>query len=213
MCESEIVSNGLGTENRTTRSVYLLSLNTSEKSAPHPLFKSPPGQASEFVWLNDSSLAYLNGSTLYSFSVKDSVDASLYAKAETQAKTGHSGIEPKVLVTFPSGVNPTGLRFQRDAGMLVFSGQVWGDSTFEETTKGDGKYDGRGTSGVVYDELFVRYVSCRHLETYRPLTADTGTLGGRPGKSGPSVSFTSTSPTASNPSCLTTNRANSSTFS
>ena len=66
--------------------------------------------------------------------------------------------KPKPILSFPDGVNPTGLQYQRDTGALVFSGQVWADGDLTSSGKGDEAWEGRGTSGVVFDELFIRYV-------------------------------------------------------
>jgi hypothetical protein len=138
---------------RMGRQVYLVSLNGS--TAPVSLLETVPAEAAEFVWLDDSSVGYLNGSSFFLFPV--------HKKLRQEAKDGAEGIEEvettKVL-EFPEGVNPTGLKYQPETGNLIFQGQVWADGEFERTGKNDKLYADRGTTGVVFDDLFVRQVEC-----------------------------------------------------
>jgi len=135
---------------RTTRTVYLVSLNTSRTDAPVQLLSAAPGHASELIWLNETHFAYLNGTALYLYDVSR-------ASAQWDG-SAVGGSKPKPILHFPEGVNPTGLQYQRDTGALVFSGQVWADGDFALSGRGDEAWEGRGTSGVVFDELFIRYV-------------------------------------------------------
>ena len=117
---------------------------------PIQLLSAAPGHASELLWLSDDSFAYLNGTDLY-----------LYDVSRAHAMWDGSAVgssKPKPILSFPDGVNPTGLQYQRDTGALVFSGQVWADGDLTSSGKGDEAWEGRGTSGVVFDELFIRYV-------------------------------------------------------
>lgn len=99
-------------------------------------------------------MGYLNGLDFFSFSV-DTVDRSV-TEPDNIEGWENKGVKRQLVVKFPDGVNPSGLKFQRDNGILIFSGQVWEDGKFEQTGKGDQGYKERGTTGVVYDELFVR---------------------------------------------------------
>jgi hypothetical protein len=64
--------------------------------------------------------------------------------------------ESKVILNFPKGINPDGITYNADSGILAFSGQVWEDGSFDNVHKWDESYEGRGTTGVVFDELFLR---------------------------------------------------------
>ena len=66
----------------------------------------------------------------------------------------HSG---ETIYTFPKGVAANDFRYTD--GKLFFVGQVWEGHALEETDKVDGRYEQRGDTGLVYDELFVRCVS------------------------------------------------------
>ena len=135
------------TDVRTSREVYLVSLNSTVSTDPVPLFTSTPKDAGSFLWLDAETIAYLNQSTLYSLSVD-------YSTEHVEEKKG--GLDAKEVLTFPEGVNPSGLKYDSSSGYLVFSGQVWGHHDFEETAKEDKKWEERKDTGVVFDELFIR---------------------------------------------------------
>ena len=128
---------------RTTRSVYLISLDTTVAIDPVTLVSDKPGSASEFIWLSDDTVAYLNESELYSFSIN--------SKTKLDEE-----IERHVLLEFPEGISPSGLQYQPDSGVLAFSGQVWQDESFETVARQNKEHEQRGDSGMVYDNLFVR---------------------------------------------------------
>jgi len=130
---------------RMTRSVYLLSLDTNSSASPVVLFSLPPAHAGEFLWLNNQTPAFLNGSSLYSFSINDTSKDHL-----------EKGVKREKVLEFPEGINPTGLQYQCDDNLLIFSGQVWADGNFYSTGRKDELYEKRGTTGVVFDELFIR---------------------------------------------------------
>ncbi|KAL7421332.1 Dipeptidyl-peptidase 5 [Cryptotrichosporon argae] len=112
---------------KMARTVSLLQLNATTFTV---LFTSPPSEASSFFWA-DGELAYLNGSTLFHAS--------------------------KPIFTFPSGIDPSNLAYDAVSHKLAFSGFVWADGNFTATGAHDAAYEERGTTGVVYDELFVRH--------------------------------------------------------
>jgi hypothetical protein len=128
----------------TTRSVYLLSLDTTVSVPPLELFNTTPSQAVNFLWLSTQTVGYLNGSALYSVPINYTT-----SQAFASVKTSH-------VLDFPLGVNPTDLQFELESGVLGFSGQVWEDGEFEKVGEHDAKWAARGTSGMVYDELFIR---------------------------------------------------------
>lgn len=126
---------------RITRTVYLVALDTKGKE-PVELFSAPPAQASEFFWLADDRAAYLNGSTLFSIETKVSTQS---------VKRGH-------VLDFPAGVDASGLQYDPKSGNLGFTAQVWehGHGGFEGVAELNEQYEGRGDTGQVYDELFIR---------------------------------------------------------
>nr|XP_019046624.1 hypothetical protein I302_05374 [Kwoniella bestiolae CBS 10118]OCF25554.1 hypothetical protein I302_05374 [Kwoniella bestiolae CBS 10118] len=126
------------------RLVYLLSLRTTHTPPPLSLLNTTSAQASQFLWLDDTNIAYLNGSGLYSLSIEYS--------------TNKSPSTPREILTFPEGVNPTGLQYEPRSSTLAFSGQIWKHSEeFNQTSRLDEEFEGRGDSALVYDELFVRH--------------------------------------------------------
>lgn len=64
------------------------------------------------------------------------------------------------MLDFPAGIDASGLQYDLKSGYLGFTAQVWehGDGGFEGVEKSNEKYNGRGDTGQVYDELFIRYV-------------------------------------------------------
>lgn len=128
---------------RIARRVYLVSLDIKTPS-PISLFNSTPSQARDFLWIDNSTLAYLNVTSLYS--------VELNQKARKGVANRTKELE------FPRGINPSGLQYESETGSLIFQGQVWGDGDFGRTAENDKAYQERGTTGVVFDDLFVRYV-------------------------------------------------------
>jgi len=128
-------------DDRTTRSVYLVALDT-ENQDPVELFQSPPGQAGDFFWLSGDLAAYLNGSSLYSF----------------RTSVNSPDLKQTKLFDFPAGISAGGLQYEHETGHLAFTAQVWeqGNGTFEAVEHWNQKYDSRGNTGQVYDELFIR---------------------------------------------------------
>jgi hypothetical protein len=67
----------------------------------------------------------------------------------TEIKTTH-------ILDFPKGTNPTDLKYEPTTSLLAFGAQVWDDATFEDVEGLDVKNENRGTTGMVFDELFIR---------------------------------------------------------
>ncbi|KAK8864630.1 hypothetical protein IAR55_001880 [Kwoniella newhampshirensis] len=132
-------------QDSTSRAIYLLSLNTTVTTPPVSLFNATPGQVSELFWLDSATFAYLNASSLFSYSIN-------YTTASSSFK------QPSEILSFPEGISPTSLNFEIGSGVLGFSGQVWThDLSFEKTHAWNEKFEKRGDSALVYDELFVRH--------------------------------------------------------
>lgn len=123
------------------RTIYLVSLDGAKAgkkgSEITTLLSCPPGHAGNFLWVDDKTIAYLNDTTLYSFPLSPAY-------------------KPVPALDFPRGVSPTRLQYVPEKGMLVFQGQVWQDGDFGMTEEKNGEYEKRGTTGEVYDELFLR---------------------------------------------------------
>ena len=107
------------------------------------MFDATPATVSELFWLSANTVAYLNDTSVYYVSSDDTV-------------TTEKKIEKIYLFDLPSGTNPASLQYDPLTGTLGFSGMVWQDGDFEMVAKWDEEYAGRGDTGVVYDELFIR---------------------------------------------------------
>lgn len=151
------------------RNISILSLPSGKVS--HSI-STVPAEASEVFWIEDD-WAYLNGTTV------------------------QRGKDGEVVHRFPQGVEANSVEHAR--GQLVFVGQMWEGHQFEDTDRLDKEYEQRGDTGVVFDELFVRYVDqvlrmChdwRAATSWRSLTdlyTGIGIHGARPARAGQSVS-------------------------
>lgn len=131
------------------RSVYLLSLNTTGVATPISLFNTTPAQAGEFLWLDKSTVGYLN--------------ASAFIALPVQYSSSNSSLKPVHLLDFPNGTEPSNLQYHPSSGILAFSGAVWtADGNFGNTGKWDKAHEDIRDTAQVYDELFVR-----HWDTWR----------------------------------------------
>ncbi|KAL1411579.1 Dipeptidyl-peptidase 5 [Vanrija albida] len=129
----------------TTRTVYLLHPHDRD-AHPEPLFSGRTSEAAEVLWLSNETVAYLNGSALYHFSVAP----------DSSKRVIH-------LLDFPEGIEPSAIQYNTESRTLAFSGAVWTENLdFEQTAAGDKAYANRGDTGQVYDDLFVR-----HWDTWR----------------------------------------------
>jgi hypothetical protein len=92
--------------------------------------------------LSDETAAYVNGSSLYSF------------RTDTKSKS----LKQTHLFDFPAGISASGLQYEAKTGHLAFTAQVWegGDQSFEAVEKLNDKFENRGDTAQVYDELFIR---------------------------------------------------------
>ena len=118
-----------------------MALDTDNK-APVELFTTSQREANDFFWLSGDSAAYLNGSSLYSFRTSVHVE----------------DLKQTRLFDFPAGINAGGLQYEHKTGQLAFGAQVWdhGDGSFESVRHLNEKFEGRGDTGQVYDDLFIR---------------------------------------------------------
>ncbi|WVN87657.1 uncharacterized protein L203_102842 [Cryptococcus depauperatus CBS 7841] len=146
---------------KTERRVYILSLNTTVSLPPVSLFNSTSAESSNFIWLDDATIGYLNQSTLFSYSLEFT----------TQCTVDLAATRGRPFLSFPPGVNPTSLKFEPISRTLAFTGQVWEDGSFENTEMHDKVYEDRRDSAQVYDDLMVR-----HWDTWR-VTGKVWTLG------------------------------------
>ena len=105
---------------------------------------------SDLLWLSDDTVAYLNDTSFYYFSATYTAEALTFMDKE---------IERTRLFDFPKETSPTGMKYNQASGILAWSGMVCEDGDFETVASCQEKYENRGDSGVVYDELFIRYVT------------------------------------------------------
>lgn len=131
-------------EARTTRSVYLIALNGTRTKEPVGLFNATSSTASDFVWLGNDTIGYRNSSSFWSSSVKH----------ENIAKG--NDIQPEHMFDFPAGVSASGIQYNVESGILAFNAQVWADGDLSTAEVQNRMYAERGTTGVVFDELFIR---------------------------------------------------------
>jgi hypothetical protein len=111
-----------------SRTVSLLQLPSGKSEV---LLHASAKEVGEVFWLRDE-WAYMNGSTVM------------------------AGHEREEVYRFPEGVGASDVQYE--GGKLFFVGKVWEGHGMEETDEMDKRYEGRGNTGVVYDELFVRCV-------------------------------------------------------
>lgn len=64
--------------------------------------------------------------------------------------------------TLPPGAPTTNYRYSLKGQVLVFSAYVWPDKKLETVKEQDEKWNKRGNSALVYDELYTR-----HWDTWR----------------------------------------------
>lgn len=131
-------------DGRTGTTVYVLDTEAKDsKAATRKMFDAPGGEVSEPLWLDDNTVAYLNGSALWSFGLEKG--------------------SPSHMFDFPNGTEPSALKYNHEAGLLGFSAAVWlEDQDLGKTGEHDDAWKDRGYSGVVYNDLFVR-----HWDTWR----------------------------------------------
>ncbi len=141
-------------ESSTTRSVYLLSLDSTATPAPIQLFSARSSEISEVLWLTDDIFAYLNRSSLYSVPI-DTAEWEL-EKTRLLDFPAEWELEKTRLLDFPAGVNPSGLQYEPKSDILAYTGMVWGDGAFEDVPMYDEAYEKRGDTGLVFDELLIR---------------------------------------------------------
>jgi hypothetical protein len=123
--------------------VYLLNLTAAGVPRPVSLLNTTSSEASDFLWLSNGTIAYLNASSLYSLPINNG------AVKPHELTATH-------LFDFPKGVEPSGLQYEPTSSLLAFSGRVWSDGDFDKTAYWEEKYAARRDSGQVYDELYVR---------------------------------------------------------
>lgn len=149
------------------REAYLATLNRPEVKHPISLFNTTPSAAADFFWLDNVTIAYLDGSTLFSYPVE-------YAFNQSNLKSKHHpprSLRHQKILSFPSGVNPTSLQYEASTKTLAFTGQVWSDGSFYQTGHHDKLYRKKRDSAQVYDDLMVR-----HWDTWR-VSGKVWTLG------------------------------------
>jgi len=88
--------------------------NTTVTNGPVQLFSASSSELSEPFWLNDYTVVYLNGSSLYSIPINYT--------AEIESEVGRTH-----LLDFPAGIHPSGLLYEPNSGVLAFTGMVWED--------------------------------------------------------------------------------------
>ena len=102
-------------------------------------FEVEPSHGADFFWLTNDTIAYRNASSLWTMELS-------------------SGNKNNVqhLFDFPEGISASGLQYNHESGVLAFNAQVWADGDLSKAAEQNEKYAERGTTGVVFDELFIR---------------------------------------------------------
>ena len=94
--------------------------------------------------------------------VQDIYAISVEFETETNNKAKIATPDPPVLIgSFPTSTSDN-FRYIPNAGVLVFSDQVYEDGDLKAVEEGDEAWNDRGTTALVYDETYVR-----HWDTYR----------------------------------------------
>ena len=131
---------------RNNKSIFIAPLESKVQPFEIPLTKG-----GEAFWLDSRTVAHVvkNEETkileLYALSVKFD-DSSLTA------------LDPPVLVgSFPTS-SATNFKYVPGPGQLIFSDNVFPDGNLKTVKEQDDAWENRGTSALVYDSTYERYV-------------------------------------------------------
>ena len=111
----------------------------------------------EAFWLDSRTLAHIVGDDIYAVSLEyDASPSSLVRVPQA----------PYLVGSFPQGSNPTNFRFtasktvhtnDKHQPILVFSAKVYDDYNLTSVKEQDEEWENRGSSAMVYDQLYVRH--------------------------------------------------------
>ena len=136
---------------RNNKSIFIAVLERSIKPLEIPL---PKG--GEAFWLDARTVAHVVKN-------EDSKESELYTIFIRFENNGTSSTftvtatEPVLVGTMPT-TSATNFRYVRAAGLLIFSDTVFPDGDFRTVKEQDEAWQNRGTSALVYDSPYERYV-------------------------------------------------------
>jgi hypothetical protein len=134
---------------RNNKSIFIAALES--KIQP---FEIPLTKGGETFWLDSRTVAHVVKN-------EEAKNLELYAlsvKCETQDGSTLMASDPPVLVgSFPTS-SATNFHYVSGTGQLVFSDQVFADGNLKTVKEQDDAWQNRGTSALVYDSTYERYV-------------------------------------------------------
>lgn len=142
-------------DSRTNKTIYIAPLEATTTPIEFPIING-----GEAFWLDSRTLAHVVEENIYAVSLEYEIAPNSLVKVPRA---------PYLVGSFPSGSSPsnfkfTGTRKLGTAGpdgsiqhILVFSAKVYDDYNLTSVKEKDAAWEARGTSALVYDELYVRH--------------------------------------------------------
>lgn len=134
---------------RNQKSIFIAALASTAEPLEIPL-----AQGGEAFWLDARTVAHAVRNV-------ETDKLELYA-VKVNYETEFTAPGPPVLIaTFPTAT-PTNFKYATDSGKLVFSDYVYPDGNLSAVKGHDEEWENRGTTALVYDSGFERYVLILH---------------------------------------------------
>ncbi|KAG8933244.1 hypothetical protein FRC01_010233 [Tulasnella sp. 417] len=146
---------------KTNKTIYISPLDSTVSPIEFPLING-----GEAFWLDSRTLAHVVNENVFAVTL----DYNATAFASDSSSFVRLPRAPYFVGSFPAGSGPTNFKFtgskkvhaspdQKDdlQHILVFSANVYPDYDLNTVKEQDEKWENRGNSALVYDELFVRH--------------------------------------------------------
>lgn len=146
---------------KTNKTIYISPLDSTIGPIEFPLVNG-----GEAFWLDSRTLAHVVNENIFAVTL----DYNATAFASGSSSFVRVPRSPYLVGSFPIGTSPTNFKFtgskkvhtspnEKDdlQHILVFSANVYSDYDLNTVKEQDEKWENRGNSALVYDELFVRH--------------------------------------------------------